>query len=106
MLTLTRLSVLGFGIASTALALVGERAFKLLEASYSLGVAPFLLLTLALWRRPRSERSGLAVLALGLIAWLFEQVIGWTPPLPTTLLVLVVGLPLYLALERWPAPKR
>ncbi|MCA9690304.1 MAG: hypothetical protein KC636_11890 [Myxococcales bacterium] len=105
-LTLTRLSVLGFGIASTALALVGERAFKLLEASYSLGVAPFLLLTLALWRRPRSERSGLAVLALGLIAWLFEQVIGWTPPLPTTLLVLVVGLPLYLALERWPAPKR
>ncbi|MCA9716695.1 MAG: hypothetical protein KC468_18630 [Myxococcales bacterium] len=99
-LTLTRLSVLGFGVASAALALAGERAFTLLSSSYALGVAPFLLLSFAMWRAPRREASGLALLLLGLTTWLIEQLVGWPGPIPSTVVVLLVGPPLYLALER------
>jgi len=75
---LTRAAALGVTVSAVLLARAGENAFSLLEASYSSGMALFVVLCFAVRPgRPASPAPAIGVLVLGLAVWAAEQGLGW-----------------------------
>ena len=118
-LTLNRIALLLTGGASLVFAYLGESAYSLLEESYSMGLVGLLVpLSMGLYRRPRSEMSAIACTVAGSGIWLVHLALGWESfggprltaalggqGLPVALTSALVGLIVYLAVDRGGAPE-
>lgn len=115
-LTLTRMSVVLVTVFSLATAYMGESAYDLLEDAYALPLVGLLApLTLGLYRRPKRESSALVVMGAGTGLWLLHYSLKWDVfleplarhgplQLPVAITIALIGLFLYLILEKTEAP--
>ena len=86
---------MAFGVASALLALSGESVFSMLESSYAMGAAPWLVLTAGLWTKCRPW-TGAAILCIGLVAWGMEM-LGFATLVPSIIWVLLLGAVIFVA---------
>lgn len=76
--TLTKVCIVLVSLIGVGFALSGERAFQHLEASYSVGIAIFVVLFFAVYQRSATHPlPAILVLLLGLLTWAVEQATGW-----------------------------
>lgn len=81
-LTLCRLSVVLVSAVCVAVALMGSRAFELLESCYSIGLAGLLVpLVMGLFWEIGNQTSALLAMIVGIGAWLVEWTFGIEWPL-------------------------
>ena len=109
-LALNRIALLLTAAASLAFAYLGEDAYALLEESYSIGLVGLLVpLAMGVYRTPRTEMSAIACIAAGSGVWILHLACGWRTfaaplwpgaPLPVALSSALVGLLVYLAVDR------
>ncbi len=114
-LALTRLAAIGIAAASSLLALSGNDAFAFLEESYSMGLAPFVVLVFAVYQKTTRELPALLALSFGLLAWLAEILASWRgttltlkpvfgeepAEIPSAIVILVVSFSLYVLGDLW-----
>jgi SSS family solute:Na+ symporter len=94
-LTLCRLSVVLVSVACVAVALMGSRAFELLESCYSIGLAGLLIpLVMGLFWKAGNQTSALLAMIVGITAWIIEWVFGIEWPLAP--LGAIAGLMVYI----------
>lgn len=106
---LNQLSIVGVTALSVLVALIGEDAYGLLEAAYSITlVGLFVPLTLGLYRTPRREAPALVSMAVGGGLWLGHTLAGWQgfaapwlgEALPVELAAVAAGALVYLLADR------
>jgi Na+/proline symporter len=78
-----------------AVALMGSRAFELLESCYSIGLAGLLIpLVMGLFWKAGNQTSALLAMSVGITAWIIEWVFGIEWPLAP--LGAIAGLMVYI----------
>ncbi len=96
-----RRAVAGVAVASLGVAYVGEDAWSLLEASYEVGMVSLLVpLALGVWGPVAGERTALASMGVGFVAWVAHKAVGADAflgtPVPPGLGAAAVCLAVYL----------
>ena len=98
-LALCRISVVLVLLASIAVALLGENAYAILEASYAIGlVGLFVPFVAGIYGVVASDRAAVAAMVSGVAVWLVGFV--WEPPIPISLVALAACAAVFEGLRR------
>ena len=72
LITLTRISVVGIATISATLAMSGTRDSELIQATYSLTLPSFIVLTAALYQKDTRPLPAAMTIGVGIVLWLYE----------------------------------